>query len=240
MSSGILLAIPAYNEEANIADLVARVRRELPGFELLVVDDGSADRTRAILDELGVRTARHLCNLGYGRAIQTALKYADRHGYDSLVTLDADGQHPPEQLRSMLEAFGRSGFDLLIGSRYVAARHYAGAPLGRRQGMRTFSVLLSLLTGQRVYDTTSGLRAMRRSVFGPLVRGQFLDFHAEALVYLMRLGYRVGEFPVVMSERRHGQSMYGLLSALEYPLKTLLMLVLGLAQAALARRDAGT
>ena len=238
MSDRMLLAIPAYNEEASVAEVVAQVRRELPRLDMLVVDDGSRDRTPAILAELGVATARHLCNLGYGRAIQTALKYAERLDYDGLVTLDADGQHPPEQLGAMLEAFGGGGFDLLIGSRYAAARRYTGAPLGRRLGMRTFSLLLYLVTGQRVYDTTSGLKAMRRSVFEPLVRGQFLDFHAEALVYLMRLGYRVGEFPIAMRERQHGQSMYGLLGALEYPLKTLLMLVLGLSQAALARRGA--
>ncbi|HET7294254.1 MAG TPA: glycosyltransferase family 2 protein [Vicinamibacteria bacterium] len=238
MASRILLAVPAHDEEATVADLVARVRRELPEYDLLVVDDGSRDRTGRILDELGVRTARHYCNLGYGRAIQTALKYAARSGYEGLVTLDADGQHPPEQVRAMLEAFGAGGFDMLIGSRYVASQRYAGAPLGRRLGMRTLSLLLSLVTGQRVYDTTSGLKAMRRVVFAPLIRGQFLDFHAEALVYLMRLGYRVGEFPIAMPERLHGQSMYGLVSALEYPLKTLLLLVLGLTQASLARREA--
>lgn len=235
----MLFAVPAFNEETTISEVVSRVRSSFGDVDLLVVDDGSRDRTSEILARLGVRTARHACNLGYGRAIQTALKYAIAHDYDTLVTLDADGQHHPEQLRAMLDAFHAGPSDLLIGSRYVAARSYAGAPLGRRIGMLTFSILVGIVTGRRIYDTTSGLKVIRRSVFEPLVRWHFVDFHAEAIGYLMRLGHEVGEFPITVAERRHGQSMYNLLSAVKYPLKTLLMFVLGLSQAALAGRDRG-
>jgi glycosyltransferase involved in cell wall biosynthesis len=231
-----LVAIPAYNEGATIRSVANGVRRALPGADLLVVDDGSSDGTPAILEELGVPAARHLANLGYGRAIQTAIRYAQEEGYEALITLDGDGQHDPAQLPPLLEAFRAHGFDLCVGSRYVASRSYRGVPLGRQIGMRTFSVLVGLVAGQRVYDTTSGLKAIRRTAFPALGLWHFVDFHAEAIVYLLRLGFRVGEHPIVASERQHGTSMYSLLSAVTYPSKTLLMVLLGLVQAELARR----
>ena len=231
----VLIAVPAFNEAATIAGLIGRIRGALPEHDLLVVNDGSRDATQTILAEQGVATARHLCNLGYGRAIQTALLYAARQGYDVLVTVDADGQHHPEQIRDMLDALATNGWDMCLGSRYVAQRGYGGTPFGRRAGMLTFSLLVGLITGQRIWDTTSGLRVLARSTFDSLVRWHFVDFHAETIVYLMRLGYRVGEHPITVAERRHGRSMYSFGSAFKYPLKTLLMVLLGLSHAALVR-----
>jgi glycosyltransferase involved in cell wall biosynthesis len=235
-SSSILVAIPAYNEEATIADVVGRVRECSPGVDLLVVDDGSVDATPRILRGLDVMTARHCCNLGYGRAIQTALLFALSRSYDTLVTLDADGQHDPRPIELMHEHAVAAGYDVLIGSRFVGPRSYAGSPLGRRLGMQLFSVLVRLLENQRIYDTTSGLKIVRRSVFAPLARWHFVDFHAEAIVYLLRLGYRVGEFPITASPRLHGQSMYSAVSHATYPLKTALMVLLGMLEADLTRR----
>lgn len=232
----VLVAIPAYNEQATIGAVVHRVRAALPEFDLLVVNDGSQDQTEAIVRSLGVDTATHLCNLGYGRAVQTAIKYALRNGYDTLITLDADGQHRPEQIRRMFEAFTRDGWDYLVGSRYLEAHNYRDAPLGRRLGMQLFSWLTKLIVGQRIYDTTSGLKIMRRTVFEPLTQWHFVDFHAEAIVYLWRLGFRIGEYPITVDERRHGRSMYSLISHIVYPLKTSTMVLLGTIQAGLTRR----
>ena len=117
--SRILAAIPAYNEAATIEHVIRRVRESLPDFDLLVVNDGSTDATGEILDRLNVTVARHLSNLGYGRAIQTAIKFAEQCEYDFLITLDADGQHYPEQVLGLYEASRAEGWDLLIGSRYV-------------------------------------------------------------------------------------------------------------------------
>jgi glycosyltransferase involved in cell wall biosynthesis len=234
--SRVLIAIPAYNEEATIQNVVHKVSASLPGFELLVVNDGSQDETGKILQSLGVMAATHLCNLGYGRAIQTAIKYALNCKYDVLITLDADGQHQPEQIREMFDEFMRSEVDVLIGSRYAKSKKYTAVPLGRRIGMELFSALTGLVTRQRIYDTTSGLKIMKRSVFEPLTHWHFVDFHAEAIVYLMRLGYRIGEYPITVAERTAGQSMYSVLSLLEYPLKTCMMVFLGIIQAALTQR----
>jgi glycosyltransferase involved in cell wall biosynthesis len=232
----ILIAIPAYNEAATITNVINRVRDSMPDYDLLVINDGSRDNTGQILKELKIVTATHLCNLGYGRAIQTAIKYALQNGYEVLITLDADGQHHPEQIQMMTEEFGKNHWDYLIGSRYIKLRSYKEAPLGRRIGMQLFSLLTRLATGRRVYDTTSGLKVMRRTVFEPLTHWHFVDFHAEAIVYLLRLGFSIGEYPITISERKHGESMYNVLSYLKYPLKTSLLVLLGVIQASLTRR----
>src|SRR5207244_1994658 len=166
------------------------------------LDDGSVAQMPKILKAVGVRTAPQLRNLRYGRAIQTAIKYALRPGYRALITLDADGQHAPEQVLAMYEDFVRSDLDCLVGSRYVAIGNYRLAPWGRRLGMQVFSLLTAAVTGRRIYDTTSGLKILKGSVFEPLTHWHFVDFHAEAIVYLSRLGYGVGEYPITVAPRR--------------------------------------
>jgi glycosyltransferase involved in cell wall biosynthesis len=227
----VLVAIPAYNEEPTIEDVVGRVRAAVPEFDLLVVNDGSRDGTGAALDRAGVRTAPHLCNLGYGRSIQTAIMYAQRCGYDVLITFDADGQHQATDLRHLYEAFCRDRYDLLIGSRFVNRHEYGSEPLVRRLGMGLFSRVIALTTGQRVYDTSSGMKVIGRGVFDALAARPFVDFHAEAIAYLVKLGHRVGECPITVAQREHGESMYTSLSALKYPLKVSFLIVVGILEA---------
>ncbi|MCM3904619.1 MAG: glycosyltransferase family 2 protein [Pyrinomonadaceae bacterium] len=235
-SKRILVAIPAYNEAGTIAAVVESVRASLPSCDLLVINDGSGDATGQVLDTLNTTVATHLCNLGYGRAIQTAIMYAIECGYDTLVTLDADGQHHPEQIAGLLQEFDSAGWDVLIGSRYMGERGYQDAPLGKRIGMQLFSMLVRMVIGQQVFDTSSGMKVIRRTVFDPLTHWHFVDFHAEAIVYLMRLGYRIGEFPVTVAERTQGTSMYTPLAYFKYPLKTSMLVLLGIIEAALTRR----
>jgi len=232
----VLIAIPAYDEEGTIRNTVNQVREALPGFDLLIVNDGSCDSTARVLESLQVIVATHLCNLGYGHAIQTAIRYALQEDYDVLITLDADGQHHPDQVQDIYNESIKGEWDVLIGSRHLVSRKYSNVPLGRRIGMKTFSFLVKLVTGQRIYDTSSGLKIIKRSVFKPLTSWRFVDLHAEAIVYLMRLGYKVGEFPIAVSEREQGESMYSALSHFKYPLKTGLLVLLGVIQAMLARK----
>ncbi|MGH7887476.1 MAG: glycosyltransferase family 2 protein [Candidatus Binatia bacterium] len=236
--SKILITIPAYNEETTIKDVVSRVRRSLPQYDLTVINDGSRDKTADILKEMDIATVSHACNLGYGRAVQTAIKYAARSGYDALVTLDADGQHHPEEMGALIDNFETGNWDILIGSRFIKTQNYSGSPLGRRFGMTLFSSLVYLATGEKIHDTTSGLKMIGSNAFEPLTQWHFVDFHAEALVLLLRLGYRVGEFPITVSERQHGESMYDLLSHVKYPLKTALMIGAAMIQASVTKKGA--
>jgi hypothetical protein len=109
-------------------------------------------------------------------------------------------------------------------------------PFGRRLGMMMFSTIVGLVAGRRVYDTTSGLKVIGRQTFSSLTNWQFVDFHAEAIVYLMRLGFRIGEYPITVEERRHGSTMYSAFSHIKYPLKTALMVVLGVVEASMTKR----
>jgi glycosyltransferase involved in cell wall biosynthesis len=234
-----LIAVPAYNEAATLPSVIASLRAELPGIDLLVIDDGSRDETPNLLRGLDVRSARHPCNLGYGRAIQTALRVAEEGDYDYVITVDGDGQHPAPQAKALLQHFLVGEMDMCIGSRFVSNRAYSGIPLSRKLGMLTFSWLARVVTGQRFYDTTSGLKVMRKTIFAPLTRSNLVDFHAEAIVYLTRLGFIVSECGVTMGARRHGTSMYSFVDLFAYPLKTFLMVVIASVQASLARASEG-
>jgi hypothetical protein len=231
-----LIAIPVYNEAATIEPVLGALRSAVPELDVLVIDDGSSDDTPAILSRLGQRTATHCCNLGYGRAVQTALKYAQQHGYDALITCDADGQHRPADVRRLYDASLDGSFDVLIGSRFMERRRYDTEPFTRRVGMRLFSTLIAVLTGVRVYDTSSGLKVIERSAFKLLISRPFVDFHAEAIAYLLEHRLRVGEFPITVSPRTHGTSMYNALSALTYPLKVSFLIVLSVVEAGARRR----
>lgn len=236
----VLVAIPAYNEAPTIQEVVARVRSAVPQFDLLIVNDGSTDDTAAVLDALDVRVATHFCNLGYGRALQTAIKYATRAGHDVVITFDADGQHHADDLQRLYDVFCGGDYDLLIGSRFVERHSYRSEPLSRRVGMHLFSLLVALLSGQRIYDTTSGFKVVGRRTFGALTARQFVDFHAEVISYLIRLGYRVDESPISVTPRRYGQSMYNALSLIKYPLKVSFLVLASLLDTRrVNRRDDG-
>lgn len=235
-SKRLLVAIPAYNESATILEVLQRVKACLPEVDVLVVNDGSTDSTDAILKKQNILYARHMCNLGYGRAVQTALQYANHHGYYALLTLDADLQHDPSDLRLMLKMFEESSLDLLIGSRWIAGGVGTKASISRRLGMSVFSFLVRALSGQRIHDTTSGMRIMRSTIFDTLLRWTFVDCHAEIIVYLICKGWSVGECPIRVVDRRCGTSMYSITSHVAYPLKTGLMVLLAALVARLETR----
>jgi glycosyltransferase involved in cell wall biosynthesis len=226
MADRVLVAVPAHNEEATIGSVVAAIRQHAPGFDLLVIDDGSHDGTTEILRRLGVRSARHACNLGYGRSVQTAIKYARQRQYDALITFDADGQHRAADLQRLYNAFIQGRYDLLIGSRFIRWEEYKSPARTRRIGMWLFSLLVRALTGRRIYDTSSGFRIFSRQAFDLVGDQPFLDFHAETIVLLLRAGYNVGEDWIIANERRAGTSMYSALSVIKYPLKTSLLVLL--------------
>jgi glycosyltransferase involved in cell wall biosynthesis len=232
----VLVIIPAYNEEKTIHDVLLRLRRAAPDLERVVVNDGSRDATTQIVAGLGEKQLKLACNLGYGRALQTGLKYALERDYQVVVCLDADGQHRPEDLPGLLDALLSGHSDVVIGSRYCEAATYP-ASVSRRWGQLLFSHLSRWLVGRRIYDTTSGFKALRASACKALVDAPFWDFHIEMIVRLSFQGFRVSEFPITVNERLHGRSMHSFKSIIEYPLKTLLMTLVAALDVFLARRS---
>jgi glycosyltransferase involved in cell wall biosynthesis len=230
-----LVIVPAYNEEHSIAAVVGELRRAVPGYDRLIVNDGSVDKTAEVVEQLGEKQLCLPVNLGYGLALQTGMQYALARSYDLVVTLDADGQHQPSDIPHLMQALLTSGADLVIGSRFCQAGRYAG-PLTRRLGQQLFSRLTQLLLGQRIYDTSSGFKVFRSSVCAALVGSSFMDFHTETLVRLRLLNYKIREVPVVVRERVHGRSMHSLASVFQYPVKTLILTVVAAMDVWLTRR----
>jgi glycosyltransferase involved in cell wall biosynthesis len=231
----VLVIIPAYNEEHTIGDVLSGVRQAAPEFDRVVVTDGSLDKTGDIVARLGEKQLRLPCNLGYGRALQTGMKYAMARGYDIVLCMDADGQHRPVDAPRLVKALLENNADMVIGSRYCERGAYE-TTFTRRVGQILFSRLTGLLLGQRIYDTTSGYKALRARVCKVLVQGTFMDFHVETMVRLIWLGFKIVEYPITITERAFGHSMHSFNSVFQYPLKTLFLTMVAAMDALVARR----
>ncbi|MFO7460306.1 MAG: glycosyltransferase family 2 protein [Desulfatiglandales bacterium] len=235
MLNRAIIIIPAYNEEKTISGVLLDLRRAAPGFDRVVVNDGSKDATGSIIESLGEEQITLPCNIGYGPALQTGLKYALRRGYEVIVSFDADGQHDPADVLRVVETLWSKDADLAIGSRYCDGSSYKG-PLERRIGQNLFSLLTSLFLGKRVYDTSSGFKALKAGAAEVAIGGTFLDFHIETLVRLSMNGCKIEEVPVTMMARRSGKSMHGVTSIVGYPLKTLLLTLVAAIDVIASRR----
>ncbi|MDO3412010.1 glycosyltransferase family 2 protein [Saccharibacillus sp. CPCC 101409] len=200
----MLLIIPAFNERDNIGPLLLSLREA--GLEALVVNDGSTDDTAEVCAEAGANVVSLPCNLGIGGAVQTGYKYACSHGYDIAVQFDGDGQHRAEFIPALIAPLLAGEADLTIGSRYIEKRGFQSTPM-RRAGIRYFSRLIRLITGQTVTDPTSGFRAVNRRIMTLFAAHYPSDYpEPESVMHVLRLGGRVAEVPVLMSERSGGRS----------------------------------
>jgi glycosyltransferase involved in cell wall biosynthesis len=218
-----LVVVPAHNEEKSLPATLAELAREAPGLDVVVVDDGSRDRTRHVAREAGAKVIVLPVNLGVGGALQTGIRYGLERGYDCVVQFDADGQHDPRDLPRVLAPVLEGQADLSIGSRFVGTDGAYRAPLSRRAGMLLFSSLTSLAVGRRLSDTTSGFRAYGRRVMWLCLDYFPQDFpDAPLLIWLARNGVRWTEVPVTMRPRSAGSSFYSFTRKAYYPYKTLL------------------
>jgi glycosyltransferase involved in cell wall biosynthesis len=227
-----LVFIPAWNEEASVTEVIADVRKALPEADILVVDDGSTDATADRAREAGVLVASLPFNQGLGAALQTGYLFALRNGYDACAHLDADGQHPAEEVARLLTEITTDRADLVIGSRYhagaIASSGDYRASFSRRIGISVFRFGLTLATRQRFTDTTSGMRAANRRVMALFSKHYSPDFaEIESLQLAVRQGLRVEELPVRMLERAGGSSFLTPLRSAFFIFKGLVVLLVG-------------
>jgi glycosyltransferase involved in cell wall biosynthesis len=227
-----LVFIPAWNEEATVGDVIAGLRERLPDADVLVIDDGSTDATTSRARAAGAQVATLPFNQGLGAALQTGYLYALRGGYELCAHLDADGQHPPEDVGRLLDEVREDRADLVIGSRYSEPgeldREEYRPTLSRRIGTSLFRFFLTLATRQRFTDTTSGMRAANRRVmilFGERYSPDFGEI--ESLQRAVRQGLRVKEVPVRMLERQDGHSFLTPLKSAFFIFKSLVVLLVG-------------
>jgi glycosyltransferase involved in cell wall biosynthesis len=232
----VLVVIPAFNEEKSITDVLLKLRAVAPDFDVIIVNDGSRDKTEQAIRELGEKQLRLTTNLGYGLALQTGMKYALQRGYEIVVCLDADGQHRPEDAPALVKALLDGNADMVIGSRFYSGGSY-DTPIDRRLGQLLFSHLTRLLVGQRIYDTSSGFKALRAVTCENMIHMTFMDFHVEMIVRLSMAGYKIIEHPIIMHKRTAGRSMHSYVSIFSYPVKTLVLTLVTAFDMLLARRS---
>jgi glycosyltransferase involved in cell wall biosynthesis len=220
--SKILVIMPAYNEAESIQRVILSVKKEISQADILVINDGSRDTTSHIAKGLGATVIDLPYNMGIGAAMQTGYRYAAAHGYDIAVQVDADGQHPPDQVKYLLSPIVEQRADVVIGSRFLGKGKYHPSFV-RNIGMKIFSILVSLIMGRRVTDTTSGFRAVNTKAIRFFAQNYPEDYpEVEAVVLLHKAGFHIAEVPVKMEARVGGQSSITPLQAIYYMVKVLL------------------
>ena len=220
--------VPAFNEAAAIRSVVTEIRAAEPGFEVVVVDDGSTDATADLARAAGAVVLSLPYNLGIGAAVQTGLQYALEHDFDVAVQIDGDGQHDSRELEALLAPVLSGRADIAVGTRFAGERRYRPS-VARRIGIALFAGLVSLIVRQRVTDTTSGFRAMNKRGVRLFATDYPHDYpEVEATVLVCRHGLRLVEVPVAMRQRESGRSSITAFRSLYYMGKVSLALFVGL------------
>ncbi|MDP3938057.1 MAG: glycosyltransferase family 2 protein [Deltaproteobacteria bacterium] len=223
-----LVVVPAFNEAATVGRVIDEVRRHAPSADILVVDDCSADGTRAAALKAGALILTHAINLGDGAARQTGFRYARSKRYRWVVTVDGDGQHDPRSIADIVGVLERGEADVVIGSRFMpgASGQTYRAPLDRRLGMMFFSHVASALIRQRVHDTTSGYRGMSERAIALFSTNWFPQTFPDAdlIVITHRAGLRIAEIPAHFREDESGRSIHSGITPVYYVFKMCLSL----------------
>lgn len=225
MPSRTLVAIPALNEAATIASVIAQVQALAPDVVVLVIDDGSKDETARVAIEAGAIVVAMPYNLGVGGAMRTAFLYAQRNEFHQVIQIDADGQHDPAYIASILDALQTSS--VVVGARFADEGTYAvHGP--RKWAMRILARTLSKVAGTRLTDATSGFRGADRAaiaLFAEYYPAEYLGDTVESLVIASRAGLRITQVPVEMRPRQGGQPSQSPLKASLYLGRAILALV---------------
>lgn len=200
----VMVAIPAWNEQRTVGDVVMSVKAALPEARVVVIDDGSNDSTAARAQQAGAEVLRLPFNVGVGGAMRTAFLYAEQEGMAAVVQVDADGQHDPEEIPRLLDRLDENS--IVIGARFAGRGSYpVHGP--RLWAMRLLAFALSRITGAKLTDSTSGFRASDRQAVGLFARhypAEYLGDTVESLVIAARGGLSVGQVPVSMRPRQAG------------------------------------
>lgn len=226
----VLIIVPAWNEAATIGPVIREVCGELPGADVLVVDDGSSDDTGRIARQAGAIVTRLPYNLGVGGAMRLGYRYARDNGYDAAVQIDADGQHDPRYVPKLLD--GLQEASLVIGARFAGEGDYhVRGP--RRWAMAMLSLAASQMAHCELTDTTSGFRACDRTLielFAEWYPVEYLGDTFETLVRAIRLGHRVRQVPVAMRPRTAGVPSKSPAKSMVYVCRAFLTLLLAVSR----------
>lgn len=221
-----LVIIPAYNEEESIMTVITKLRQDYPQADYVVINDCSKDGTGQVLENNHANYVSLPLNLGIGGGVQTGYKYALDNGYDIAVQVDGDGQHDTAYLKNVIKPIEDDTADFVIGSRFIDKEGFQSSGI-RRAGIHFLSGLIKLCCGTRVYDATSGFRAVNREYI-KLYAGDYpVDYpEPEAIVKASLCGARISEVPVVMKERTSGKSSISPIKSIYYMIKVSIAIII--------------
>ena len=192
----IVIGIPAYNEEKNIAGILIKLKKITQ--DIIVCDDGSNDQTAKIAEELGATVISHERNLGYGAGIRTIFLKAKEIKADILVTFDADGQHRIEDLNSVIDPIKNNEADIVIGSRFL--NNDNKVPKYREIGIKTITVITNSSIGKKLSDSQSGFRAYNRKVLESITPSESgMGVSTEILIKASKNKFQIKEVPIIIS-----------------------------------------
>lgn len=221
-----LIIIPAYNEAENIERTIATIEQEASDFDYVIINDCSTDNTLDICKQNKFNVIRLPINLGIGGAVQTGYKYAFQNGYDLAVQVDGDGQHDPAFLKNMANYLEKEKCDMVIGSRFINKEGFQSSGT-RRIGIKYFTVLIKLVTGEKITDPTSGLRMVNRDIIEMFANDYPKDYpEPESVVAILRKKKKVKEIPVIMKAREGGVSSISPKKSIYYMIKVTLAILI--------------
>lgn len=219
----VLAVVPAYNEEATLADTVHNLSAVCPWVDYLVVNDGSSDATADVIAANHLNALTMPTNTGLTSGFRAGMKYGLRHGYDAVVQFDADGQHLPEYIAPMARALVNNDADIVIASRVLGG----GGPEGARAaGSKLLTGLIRLTTGVTITDPTSGMRMYSRRMMELFSKGFDVAPEPDTVAWVARRGGTVVEVPAKMRDRQGGESYLNLGNVIRYMSRTCLSILL--------------
>ena len=224
----VLVIIPAYNEEKNILKTVNNLKEIKLDHELdyVIINDGSTDQTKKICEENHLNMIDLPFNLGIGGAVQTGYKYAYYHNYDIAIQFDGDGQHDGNYIKDLISEIEK-GNNVAIGSRFISELSTFKSSKMRRLGKDILSFLIKLVTGKKIYDPTSGFRAVDKEVIKVFANDYPSDYpEPDTIVTVIKKNYKVSEIPVKMNKREGGKSSINPLKSIYYMIKVSLAIII--------------
>jgi len=221
LKNNILIIIPAYNEEENIENVINEIHEHKIEADIVIVNDGSMDKTEQIVLNKNIPLLSLPFNFGYGNALQLGFKYAIQNNYEYVIQFDGDGQHNPSDLKLIIEKLKSNEFDIVIGSRFVEKSSF-NMPLSKKIAVSFLRFLIYIFSGCNIHDPTSGLQGLSKKAFTYYSKpwnfpNDYPD--ADILIKMLKLGFTAIEVPAHMRLRINGQSMHSGIKPFIYMIK---------------------
>lgn len=217
----VLIIIPAYNEELNIEKTVNDVKNNTE-YDYVVINDCSKDNTKKVCEKNGFNMISLPVNYGLTSGIQIGMKYAYENDYDIVIQFDGDGQHQAKYLKNLVEKIEKDNCDIAIGSRFEKKKKPHSM---RMLGSNIIQFAIKVVTGKRITDPTSGMRAYDKKAIKEFITNTSLTPEPDTIVYMIKKGFDVQEVQVEMKEREFGESYLNAFKSIEYMLSMMLSIV---------------